>query len=117
MRIEKKKDEELAQRKGLTKRTIAQVIWLGLSFVLGYFLAKYLFDSGVLTPSLFYVQLFIPRSVPEWGLLAMTTIAIVIVLQVMFGIGFILASPEGRRRTGDPSLQSRHKDPYDDRHY
>ncbi len=116
MRIEKKKDEELAERKGLTKRTIAQIIWLGLSFVLGYFLAKYLFDSGILTPSLFYVQLFIPRSVPEWGLVLMTAVAIVIVLQVMFAIGFILASPEGRRRTGDPSLHSRHKDPFDD-HY
>ena len=114
MRIEKKKEEELAERKGLTKRTIAQFIWLGLSFVLGYFLAKYLFDSGILTPSLFYVQLFIPRAVPEWGLLAMTTIAIVIVLQIIFAIGFILASPEGWRRTGDPSLQSRHKDPFDD---
>ncbi len=115
MRIEKKKDEELAERKGLTKRTIIQVIWLGISIALGYFLAKYLFDSSVLTPSLFYAQLFIPRSVPQWGLIAITTIAIVIMLQVMFSIGFIIASPEGRRRTGDPSLQSRHKDPFDDR--
>ncbi|HIP73612.1 MAG TPA: hypothetical protein EYH05_19720 [Anaerolineae bacterium] len=117
MRIEKKKEEELAERKGLTKRTIAQLIWLGLSFVLGYFLAEYLFDSGVLTPSLFYVQLFIPRSVPQWGLVLMVTVAIVIVLQIMFVFGFILASPEGRRRTGNPSLRSRNKDPFDDRHY
>ncbi len=117
MRIEKKKEEELAQRKGLTKRTIVQIIWLGISFVLGYFLAKYLFDSGVLTPSFFYVQLFVPRSVPEWGLVAMSTVGIVILLQIMFVIGFIIASPEGRRRTGNPSLHSRRKDPFDDRYY
>lgn len=113
MRIEKKREEELAQRKGLTKRTIAQLIWLGLSFVIGYFVAQYLFDSGVLTPSLFYVQLFIPRAVPEWGLILITTFAIVVVFQILFAFGFILASPEGRRRTGEPSMYSRHKDPFD----
>lgn len=115
MRLEKKNDEKLAQRKGLTGKTIIQVIWLLFTGTLAYFFTNYLFSEGVITANMFYNQLYIPRSVPELGLKLIMVFGLVIVMQIVFSFGYILASPEGRRRTGDPSMQSRNKDPFDDR--
>ncbi|MCA9899837.1 MAG: hypothetical protein H6654_19310 [Ardenticatenaceae bacterium] len=115
MRLEKKHDEELARRKGLTGKTVIQVVWLLVTGVLAYFFVNYLFSEGIITPGIFYNQLFIPRSVPEIGLKLIVVFGFVIVMQIVFSIGYIVASPEGRRRTGDASMHSRNKDPFDDR--
>lgn len=115
MRLEKKHEEKLAQRKGLTGKTIIQVVWLLFTGTLAYFFVNYLFSEGILTTGLFYNQLFIPRSIPEIGLKLIAVFGFVIVMQIVFSIGFIIASPEGRRRTGDASMHSRNKDPFDDR--
>ncbi|WP_420629555.1 hypothetical protein [Candidatus Leptofilum sp.] len=115
MRLEKKQEERLAQRKGLTGKTIIQVIWLLFTGTLAYFFVNYLFAEEILRPGIFYNQLFIPRSVPEIGLKLIVVLGLVIVMQIVFSIGFIIASPEGRRRTGDASMYSRNKDPFDDR--
>lgn len=117
MRLEKKKQEELNKRKGLTGRTIAMVIWLIISFAVAYFLVEYLFSGGHLTESLYYEELLIPDSVPLLGLKLITMFGIVVAMQIIFYLGFFFASPEGRRRTGDPSLSSRNKDPFDDGKY
>lgn len=117
MRLEKKKQEQLSKRKGLTGRTIAMVIWLGISIAIAYFLTEYLFSQGYLTERIFYVDLFIPRSVPLAGLKVITIFGMVVAMQVVFYLGFFFASPEGRRRTGDASLKSRNKDPFDDGRY
>lgn len=115
MRLEKKNQEKLDQRKGLTGKTIIQVIWLLVTGGLAYLFVNYLFSEGLLTAGLFYNQLLIPRSVPEVGLKLIVVFGLVIVMQIVFSLGYILASPEGRRRTGDPSMYSRNKDPFDDR--
>jgi hypothetical protein len=84
---------------------------------LAYFFTNYLFTEGVTSrANMFYNQLYIPRSVPELGLKLIMVFGLVIVMQIIFSFGYILASPEGRRRTGDPSMKSRNKDPFDD-HY
>ncbi|WP_420645735.1 hypothetical protein [Candidatus Leptofilum sp.] len=115
MRLEKKHEEELAKRKGLTGKTVIQVIWLLFTGTLAYFFVNYLFSEGILRPGIFYNQLFIPRSVPEIGLKLIVVLGLVIVMQIVFSLGYIIASPEGRRRTGDASMYSRNKDPFDDR--
>lgn len=115
MRLEKKNEERLAQRKGLTGKTIIQVIWLLTTGVLAYFFVNYLFSQGIVTTGMFYNQLLIPRSVPEIGLKLIMVLGLVIVMQIFFSLGYIIASPEGRRRTGDASMYSRNKDPFDDR--
>ena len=115
MRLEKKHEEELAKRKGLTGRTIIQVIWLLITGTLAYFFTDYLFNQEIITAQLFYNQLLIPRAVPEIALKLIMVLGIIIVMQIVLSIGFIIASPEGRRRTGDPTLYSRNKDPFDDR--
>lgn len=115
MRLEKKHEEELSRRKGLTGKTIIQVLWLLFTGTLAFFFAGYLFDQGIVNPNIFYNQLYIPRSVPLVGLKLIMVFGMVIVMQIFFSIGYIIASPEGRRRTGDASMHSRNKDPFDDR--
>lgn len=115
MRLEKKHEEELARRKGLTGKTIVQVIWLLFTGALAYFFVNYLFNEGIVTPGVFYNQLFIPRSIPELGLKLLMVFGLVIIMQFVFILGYIIASPEGRRRTGDATMHSRNKDPFDDR--
>ncbi|MCA9945859.1 MAG: hypothetical protein H6656_04415 [Ardenticatenaceae bacterium] len=114
MRLEKKREEEIAKRKGLTGKTIIQVIWLLFTGTLAYFFTNYLFSQGIINANTFYNQLFIPRSVPELGVKLIMVLGLVIVMQIVFSIGYIVASPEGRRRTGDASMHSRNKDPFDD---
>ena len=60
-----------------------------------------------------YNLIGLPRSIPEWGAQLMIMFAIVCVFQIIFWIGFVWFTPEGRRRTGDASMKSRNKDPYD----
>ncbi len=115
MRLEKKHEEELARRKGLTGRTIIQVIWLLITGTLAYLFTNYLFSEGIVNANTFYNQLLIPRAVPEIGLKLIMVFGLVIVMQIVFSLGYIIASPEGRRRTGDATMHSRNKDPFDDR--
>ncbi|HEX6386373.1 MAG TPA: hypothetical protein VF177_17005 [Anaerolineae bacterium] len=117
MRLEKKRDEELAERKGMTGKTIIQIVWLLISFVIAYFLSVYLFEQEVITYNMLYTQLAIPRDVPREALLGGLMLLIVMVMQMFLILGFVIASPEGRRRTGEPSLRSRKKDPFDDQWY
>jgi hypothetical protein len=115
MRLEKRREQELAKRKGNTGRTIAIVIWLGISFVIAYFLTRMLFDQGYISYQIMYNEMYIPRAVPEWGLQFLIMFIIVSVMQMLFYVAYFIASPEGQQRTGDPTLKSRNKDPFDDR--
>jgi ABC-type sugar transport system permease subunit len=113
MRLEKKKDEEIAARKGMTGKTIIAFIWLTISGVIAFFLIKYMFDTDVLRYRTFY-NMGIPNSVPQWVILGALIIIVVVIMQTFLMLGFMLASPEGRRRTGDPTLHSHRKEPFDD---
>ncbi len=113
MRLEKKHEEEMAQRKGMTGRTIVAAIWLLISIGLGYFLITYLIDQKLLNLNIFY-QWGVPRVVPDWVFLIALILLVVAIMQFFLFFGFMITSPEGRRRTGDPSLYSRTKDPFGD---
>ena len=113
MRLEKKREEEIARRKGMTGRTIIATIWLLISIGLGYFLITYLIDQNYFSLNIFY-QWGIPRAVPDWVFFIALILLVVAIMQFFLLFGFMIASPEGRRRTGDPSLYSRSKDPFDD---
>jgi hypothetical protein len=69
MRLEKKNEEMLARRKGLTGRTIIQTIWLAISFVAAYFFINYLIDQDYISYDQIYNGFSLPRSVPEWAIL------------------------------------------------
>jgi hypothetical protein len=116
MRLEKKNEEMLAKRKGLTGRTIIQIIWLLISFAAAYFVANYLIDEGIITYQQIYRELGLPRTIPEEAILFGMMFLIVFVMQFFLIFGFMIGDPEGRRKLGDPSMKSRNKDPFDD-HY
>ena len=113
MRLEKKKDEEIAARQGMTGKTIIAFIWLAITAVAAYFLVTYMIDTNVLKYSTFY-SMGLPRQVPEWVIMAALVLAVVAFMQTFLMFGFIFASPEGRRRTGDASLYSHSKNPYEE---
>ena len=114
MRIEKQKDAELAERKGLAGKTIIQFFsWL-ISGVIAYFIATYMFNNNILSYSRLRTTFsFIPFSIPDWAFLVGTMFIIIVIIQFFLSIGFSLGSPEGRRKTGKPSMHSRLKDPND----
>lgn len=118
MRIEKKQDEEIARRKGMTGKTVVQVIWLLLSAGLSYYLINYLLnsDESSFSYNAVYNATGLPRTVPEGALLAGMILLLVLLFQIFLWLGFAMASPEGRRKTGVPSLHSRNKDPFDQGH-
>ncbi len=113
MRLEKKELEELEERKGLTGKTIIQVIWLIISFAVAYFLLGALVDSGVFNYAQIYKSLSLPTTLPVYVVQGTLMLLIVVIMQFILFIGFAFASPEGRRRTGDASMYSRRKDPFD----
>lgn len=112
MRLEKKREEELAGRKGLAGRTVFQLIWLAISFAVAYFLVNALFEQGTISFNMVY-GVGIPRSIPEWAITLAFMIVVVVAMQFFLFIGYAVANPEGRRRTGDPTMHSHSSDPYD----
>lgn len=118
MRLERKQEEELAKRKGLAVRTTLQIIWLIISGIIAYFLINFMLNSEEVNFSygMIYSTLSIPATIPQEAILAGLVLLVTLVLQVFLWLGFMIASPEGRRKTGDPSLISRNKDPFSDKY-
>lgn len=115
MRIEKKQDEEIARRKGMTIKTIVQIVYLLISAAISYYIINLLLTSDEvgLSYAAIYRATNLPRSVPEVVILVVLIFLLVLLFQIFLWLGFAIASPEGRRKTGVPSLHSRHKDPFD----
>jgi hypothetical protein len=114
MRLEKREQEQLEERKGLAIKTVIQLIWLVISFGIAYVLVNSLVEAGVFTYAELYATLTLPDSVPQWAIQGTLMLVLVILMQILLFMAFAFASPEGRRRTGEPSLHSRRKDPFDD---
>jgi hypothetical protein len=114
MRLDQKKDAELAQRKGLTGRTMVQLIWLGISAFGAYLALNWLISTEQLTYDFFYTNFLIPRSVPEVAILAGLVLLTVLIMQFFLVLGYAIASPQGRERSGNPSPYSTTYDPMQD---
>ena len=114
MRLDKKRDSELAQRKGLTTRTLVQGSWLAICALIAYFALTWLFSSGQLSYNFFYTNLLIPRSIPQPAILGGLILLFVLVMQFFLVLGYAFASPQGRERTGNPSPYSSNYDPMQD---
>ena len=113
MRLEKKLDEELARRKGMTKRTLLSTAWLLVSGVIAYFVITYAFAEGLITTNQVYEALSLPRSVPDWTIKGLFIVITVIFMQMFLFVGYAFGSPEGRRKTGAASLHTYHPDDKD----
>jgi hypothetical protein len=114
MRLDKLKEVEVEKRRGSTGRTIVQFIWLLIAIGISYAFTQFLFNEGHLTANQLYNQLFIPRSVPVWVLKGGIIFVMVVVIQFFLFLGFAIANPRGRVRSGYASPYSDSPDPFDD---
>jgi hypothetical protein len=116
MRIEMKRDRELAKRKGNARRTIIGIAWIALCFAVAYFLSEWLFEQEILDINFFYSRLLIPRTVDEIFVQIGFMAVIVILMQFLILIGYAFSSPIGRMRPGRANPYSRDPD-IDDHRY
>ena len=110
MKIQQKKERELAAREGTSKTTLIYGTWLLISMGLGYAFFSYLERSGTMTMRALRSQLRLPSSVPEWLVMAGCIFVFVMAAQAALSFGFLLANPEGRRRAGKGNLRSNYHD-------
>lgn len=106
MYMEKKRQAEMAKRKGLTKRTFAQFFLMLLAAVAAAGIVYWLETSGEFSVTRFY-SMGIPTWVPTWGLLVGFGFVIMIAIQFLIGIGFVIGSPAGRERQGQATAHSK----------
>jgi hypothetical protein len=114
MKIQKKRERELAERQGSARKTIVQGTWLLLSIIVAFILFRYLDQSGTLTMRYLRTQLSLPAAVPEVVIMAIAILVFVIISQFFLTLGFFFASPQGRRKPGRGDLYSSNRD-LDDR--
>jgi flagellar basal body-associated protein FliL len=117
MRLEMKRNAEVAQRKGLTVRTIVAVCWFALAAVIGYFLVNWMFENGIVTANFFYSQLFIPGTVDEIFIRTGLILFVVFILEFMAIMVFALTSSQARQKTGRARAEAQVHDPFDNYHY
>jgi uncharacterized membrane protein len=113
MRIEKKHEAELEQRKGLTRRTILASVWLIISFAISYLAAGWLMGGDILGLDFFYQEIGIPETISEVVLQFVVAFVILILIQFVVLIGYAVASPKAKIRPGTPTTYSSDPDPYD----
>jgi hypothetical protein len=113
MRIEKKHEAELEQRKGLTRRTILASVWLIISFAISYLAAGLLIRGETLGLDFFYEEIGIPETISEVVMQIVVAFVIFLLIQFVVLIGFAIASPKAKMRPGTPSTYSSEPDPYD----
>lgn len=109
MRIEQQRKATLRQRRGSTKRTIMQSIWLLVTAAGAYGLLWWLNSSEIFTYQDAY-KMGIPASIPEWGVMVGAVIFVVFIAQIIFIFGYILGSPQGRTPAGKASAYSARAD-------
>lgn len=111
MRLDMKKDAELAKRKGTARKTILAVLWLALCVAVAYFITEWLFESGTITTGFFYNQLYIPSTVDELFIRIGFIVVLVIIMQFFVLLGYAFSSPQGRTRPGNATAYSKNPDP------
>ena len=116
MRLDAQRDRKMAKRKGLAKRTIIALIWLGLCILFAYFLTNSLFENEYLNYRWFHSVLFVPWDWDDWVIFAGVVAFIVFVMNFILLIGYAFFSAVGRRRPGSASLYSSDPDPEDKRY-
>ena len=113
MWIDKKRQAETAKRKGLSARTAVVIVLLVLGFAAAWLLTSWLLSSGKMSIDLFYNDLGIPRTVSQNTIQIVFTLIIVFALQFLAVLGFAMANPEARQRSGRPTAVAQNPDFFD----
>jgi hypothetical protein len=113
MRIDKIQEMEAQKRKGSTGRTLIQVAWLAFAIGISYAFTEFLFAQEYLTKAMLYNRLLIPGNVPLWVVKGALIFIMVVVIQFVVFLGYVMANPRGRNRSGKASPYSSNPDPFD----
>jgi uncharacterized BrkB/YihY/UPF0761 family membrane protein len=113
MRIEKKHEAELEQRKGLTRRTILASVWLIITLSISYLAAGWLMGGDILGLDFFYQEIGIPETFSEVVIQFVVAFVVFLLIQFVVLIGYAVVSPKAKMRTGTPTTYSSEPDPYD----
>lgn len=103
MRIDMKRQAELNQRKGLSRRTALSIVWFVLCLLCAYFFTGWLVNNGPLDSELILETLSLP---PELGVLVVRGVAIILIvgtLQFLAVVVLAMMNPAARARTGQPT--------------
>lgn len=105
MQLDRKRKEEMRRRKGTTTRTILQFVWLLIAFGLAGGFVWWIFDTGLMSEGDFY-RAGVSRDVPREAFMGMMVCITAAFLQMLFVLGFLIASPAGRARGGQATGHS-----------
>lgn len=100
MWLDKNRQVETEQQKGLYLRVTIAISLLFIGVVIAYFLTEWLYSSGTLTNEFFYNQLSIPSVVNPTTIRTMFVLMLVNSAQIMVIIGMALFNPENQKRLG-----------------
>lgn len=105
MQLDRKRKEEMRRRKGTTTRTILQFVWFVIAFGMAGGFVWWTFDTGLISAEDFY-RAGIPRDVPKEVFMGVMVCVTAVFLQMLFVMGFLIASPAGRARGGQATAHS-----------
>ena len=86
MRLDRMKEQAIAQRKGSTGRTILQVIWFIICFTVAYYAVDWLVANRYISYRLLY-RGGVPEYVPQWALQVFLMLLVVTAMQIFLFIG------------------------------
>lgn len=113
MRIDMKREAELAKRQGFANRTLVSLAGMGATLVVALLLATVLFSLKIITPEFFYEELVVPTAVSESVLRLTTTLILFVIMQLFLLMGYAILSPSARAKTGQPTVRAVDPDYYD----
>ncbi len=113
MRIDMKRNAEVAKRKGLANRTAFAILALFGGFVVAYVLTSVLFSREVLKVNFFYNELHVPRDVSEGIIYLAVAFLFTFFFQFIAIMVYALANPTARERPGTPTAVAKDPDYYE----
>ncbi len=116
MKIEKRREQELAKREGNWKRTLLQTFALLVSFGIAYVAVGFLDEQKIITTGMVRGAFQLSSRVPQWAVIGGMMLVIVVLIQFILMIGYFAASPQGRRKAGDGDMYSTNKEQYERPH-
>lgn len=112
MLLDRKRSREIAERKQRTKRTLLQTVWLIIATAVAVGVTYFLFTYEIISTGQLYA-LGLPNAVPEWGIYLGVGFVVLVFIQMIFAIGYLIGSPQGRRKGGTATVESSTYDPSD----
>jgi formate hydrogenlyase subunit 3/multisubunit Na+/H+ antiporter MnhD subunit len=113
MRIDMKREAELNQRQGLTRRTVLAIVWLFACLIGAYLVTGWLISIGLVDEALVYDTLSIPPNVSLEAVRLASTLLLAFLLQFVTVIVYAMTNPAAKQRSGLPTAAAQAPDYYE----